>query len=135
MQLLLVRFLNFFWISLCKFAIVKFTAGIRFLRDKGLYFTPWLVDLNVNKGQLQWFLSFYSLKFMYILRLTSSPSYNVLFIRFSPLLDFVLNVCSEVDIHFVLFKFVVVLQWENMFLYWIIWGPGNGGLIGITLLK
>ena len=68
------------------------------------------MDLNVNKGQLQWFLSFYSLKFMYILRLTSSPSYNGLFIRFSPLLDFVLNVCSEVDIHFVLFKFVVVLQ-------------------------
>ena len=30
-------------------------------------------------------------------------------IRFSPLLDFVLKVCSEVNIHFVLFEFVVVL--------------------------
>ena len=30
-------------------------------------------------------------------------------IHFSPLLDFILNACSEVDIHFVLFEFVVVL--------------------------
>ena len=29
-------------------------------------------------------------------------------IRFIPLLDFVLNVCGEVNIHFVLFEFVVV---------------------------
>ena len=30
-------------------------------------------------------------------------------ISFSPLLDFLLNACSKVDIHFVLFEFVVVL--------------------------
>ena len=30
-------------------------------------------------------------------------------IRFSPLLNFVLNACSKVDIHFVLLEFVVVL--------------------------
>ena len=30
-------------------------------------------------------------------------------VRFSPLFDFVLKACSEVDIHFVLFEFVVVL--------------------------
>ena len=31
-------------------------------------------------------------------------------IRFSPLLNFVLNACSEVDIYFVLFEFFVVLR-------------------------
>ena len=30
-------------------------------------------------------------------------------IRFSPLLDFVMNACSDVDIHFVLLKFVAAL--------------------------
>ena len=30
-------------------------------------------------------------------------------ISFTPLLDFVLNACSKVDIHFVLFEFVVAL--------------------------
>ena len=56
-------------------------------------------------------------------------------IHFSPLLDFILNACSEVDIHFVLFEFVVVLLWEIMVFSWIIWGPHNGNPMGITLLK
>ena len=37
-------------------------------------------------------------------------------IRFSPLLDFVLKAFSEVDIHIVLFEFVVVLLRETMML-------------------
>ena len=46
------------------------------------------------------------------------------FIYFSPLLDFVLNACGEVNVHFVLFEsFVVFLLLETMTLYWIIWGP------------
>ena len=56
-------------------------------------------------------------------------------ILFSPLLDFALKVFSEVDVHFVLFESVVVLLWETMTFCWIIWGPHNGDLMGITLLK
>ena len=56
-------------------------------------------------------------------------------IRFSPLLDIVLKAFSDVDIHFVLFEFVVVLLWKTMTFYWIVWGPHNGGPMGITLLK
>ena len=40
---------------------------------------------------------------MYILPLVDAS------VRFSPLLDFVLNACSKVDIHLVLFEFVGVL--------------------------
>ena len=50
-------------------------------------------------------------------------------------LDFVLKAFSEVDIHFVLFEFVVVLLWETMTFYWVIWGPHSGDPMGITLLK
>ena len=56
-------------------------------------------------------------------------------ICFSPSLDFVLKAFSEVDIHFVLFEFVVVLLWETMTLYWIIWRPHHGDPMGITILK
>ena len=42
-------------------------------------------------------------------------------IRFSPLLGFVLSACNEIDIRFVLFEFFVVLLWETMTFYWIIW--------------
>ena len=44
-------------------------------------------------------------------------------IRFSSLLDFVLDACSKADIHFVLFEFVVGLPWQTMTFYWIIRGP------------
>ena len=47
-------------------------------------------------------------------------------IRSSPFLDFVVNACSEVDIHFVLFEFVVVLLWETMTFYWIVCCSVNG---------
>ena len=56
-------------------------------------------------------------------------------ISFTPLLDFVLNACSKVDIHFVLFEFVVVLLWEARTFYRIMWAPHNGDHMGITLLK
>ena len=42
---------------------------------------------------------------------------------------------SEVDIRFALFEFAVVLLLESMAFYWIMWGPHNGGPMGITLLK
>ena len=38
--------------------------------------------------------------------------------KLSPLLDFVLNACSEVDINFVLLEFVLLR--ETMKFYWII---------------
>ena len=44
-------------------------------------------------------------------------------IRFSPLVGFVLSACNEIDIRFVLFEFFVVLLWETMTFYWIIWAP------------
>ena len=56
-------------------------------------------------------------------------------IRFSPLLDFGLKAFSQVDIHFVLFEFVVALLSETMTFYWIIWGPHNGDPMVITLLN
>ena len=45
---------------------------------------------------------------------------------FQPLMDFVLKAFSEVDIHLVLFAFVVVLLRETMTFYWILWGPQKG---------
>ena len=56
-------------------------------------------------------------------------------ICFNLLLGFALNACSEIDIYFVLFEFVVVLLWESMTFYWIKWRPHNGDPMGITLLK
>ena len=56
---------------------------------------------------------------------------------FQPFIWVVMNACSKVNIHFVLFEFVVVvfLLWETMTFYSIIWGPHNGDPMGITLLK
>ena len=56
-------------------------------------------------------------------------------IGFSPLLDSNLKVLSEVDIHFVLFEFAVVLLWETMTVDWIIWWLHNGDPMVTTLLK
>ena len=52
---------------------------------------------------------------------------------FQPFIGFVLKAFFEVDIHFVLFEFVVSL-WETMTFYWIIWRPYNEDPMGITLL-
>ena len=52
-------------------------------------------------------------------------------IRYSPLLNFVLNACSEVDINFVLFQTAVYF----IIFYCIIWGSHYGDPMGITLLK
>ena len=54
---------------------------------------------------------------------------------FQPFIGFFLKTCSEVDTHFVLFEFAVVLLWETMTFYLIIWGPHNGDPVGIALLK
>ena len=51
-------------------------------------------------------------------------------ICFSLLLDFVVNACSEVDNHFDLFEFAVVLMWETMTFIGLYGDP-----TGITLLK
>ena len=84
-----------------------------------------------------WFLvvlKCYSKEFQrYEIRI-SYPLVDV-YIRFSPLLDFVLKSFSEVDIHFVLFEFVIVFLWETKTFYWIIWGLHDGDLMRITLLK
>ena len=69
------------------------------------------------------------LRNMYILPLVDAS------IRFSPLLNFTLEAFSEVDIHFVLFEFFVVLMSETMTFYWIMWGPLNEDPMRITLLK
>ena len=84
-----------------------------------------------------WFLvvlKCYSKKFQrYEIRI-SYPLVGVS-IRFSPLLDFILKSFIEEDIHFVLLEFVVVLLWETMTFYWIIWRPQNGDPMRITLLN
>ena len=42
----------------------------------------WLVEINVNKGQLyNGIIGFYSLEFMYISKLTSFPSYSRFSVR------------------------------------------------------
>ena len=56
-------------------------------------------------------------------------------IRFSPLLNIIFKAFREVDIHFVLLELVVVLLWETMTFYWIIWERHNGDPMGISLVK
>ena len=74
-------------------------------------------------------MSFEATKYVYF-----TPWLMNVSICFSLLLDFVLKFCGEVDIHFVLFEFVVVLLWETMTFYWIIWVTHTGNPMGITLL-
>ena len=61
--------------------------------------------------------------------------YLTLWLMYLCISGLVLKAFSEVDVHFILFEFAVVLLWETMTFYWIMWGPRNGDPMGITLLK